>query len=292
MDWAIEFAGLRMDYLDEGGDALCALIDIDFQASEGEFVSFVGPSGCGKTTLLKITAGLLAPTGGEVRIQNHPVRGPTQDVGFVFQNAVLLRWRTILRNILLQVEVRKLDKDEYTRRARALLELVGLEGFEDKYPFQLSGGMQQRAAICRALIHDPPLLLMDEPFGALDALTREQMHLELQDIWMESGKTVLFVTHSISESVFLSDRVVVLSARPGRIREVVPVDLPRPREIGIEGDVRFGRLVTQIRGLLEGPRPTSRHRISKAVLSGSWQDGDGAKEKEGHRAASPGGKMQ
>ena len=272
-DSAIEFSGLRMDYLD-GGEALCALKDIDFQASEGEFVSFVGPSGCGKTTLLKITAGLLSPTAGDVRIQGHSVRGPTQDVGFVFQSAVLLRWRTILRNILLQVEVRGLEKQEFTRRARELLELVGLEGFEDKYPYQLSGGMQQRAAICRALIHDPPLLLMDEPFGALDALTREQMHLELQDIWMQSGKTVLFVTHSIPESIFLSDRVVVFSARPGRIREVVEVDLPRPREVGIEADVRFGRLINHIRGLLETTRPRRRPQLGKAVLSASRTDAE------------------
>lgn len=259
-----------MDYVDDG-ETLCALKDIDFQASDGEFVSFVGPSGCGKTTLLKITAGLLHPTGGEVRIRGQSVRGPTQDVGFVFQNSVLLRWRTILRNILLQVEVRGLDKRDYTRRARALLDLMGLDGFEDKYPYQLSGGMQQRTAICRALIHDPPLLLMDEPFGALDALTREQMHLELQDIWMQSGKTVLFVTHSISEAVFLSDRVVVFSARPGTIRDVVTVDLPRPREIGIETDARFGRLVTHIRGQLETTRTAGRLQLGKTVLFGRPQ---------------------
>jgi NitT/TauT family transport system ATP-binding protein len=201
-------------------------------------------------------------------------------VGFVFQSAVLLRWRSILRNILLQVEVRGLDKKEYTRRAQALLELVGLEGFEDKYPFQLSGGMQQRAAICRALIHDPPLLLMDEPFGALDALTREQMHLELQEIWMESGKTVLFVTHSIPESVFLSDRIVVLSSRPGRICEIVPVDLPRPREIGIDEDPRFSRLVNHIRKLLEGTQVTSRRQLSKAVLSSTFRK-KGTEQKKG-----------
>ena len=232
MDWAIEFAGLRMDYLDEGGDALCALIDIDFQASEGEFVSFVGPSGCGKTTLLKITAGLLAPTGGEVRIQNHPVRGPTQDVGFVFQNAVLLRWRTILRNILLQVEVRKLDKDEYTRRARALLELVGLEGFEDKYPFQLSGGMQQRAAICRALIHDPPLLLMDEPFASLDAIVRTRITQELLEWVDRKHLTVLLVTHDLEEAISASDVVHVLGHGPrATIRARHHVEIPRPRDV-------------------------------------------------------------
>jgi NitT/TauT family transport system ATP-binding protein len=277
MDSAIEFGDVRMDYVDDDGETLCALTDVGFQAAEGEFISFVGPSGCGKTTLLKITAGLLTPTGGEVRIQGHPVWGPTQDVGFVFQSAVLLRWRTILRNVMLQVEVRGLDKKDYTRRALALLDLVGLKGFENKYPYQLSGGMQQRAAICRALIHDPPHLLMDEPFGALDALTREQMHLELQDIWMQSGKTVLFVTHSIPESVFLSDRVVVFSPRPGRIREVVTVDLPRPREIGIETDVRFGRLVSHIRGLLETTRLSGRPQLGETVLFGGRQSARGKK---------------
>ena len=269
MTAAIEFASLRMDYVDDDGQPLCALMDINFAASEGEFISIVGASGCGKTTLLKLTAGLLDPTGGEIRIRSQPVRGPTADVGFVFQSAVLLRWRTILKNILLQAEVRGLDREEYTRRARALLEMVGLQGFEDRYPYQLSGGMQQRAAICRALIHDPPLLLMDEPFGALDALTREQMHLELQDIWMESKKTVLFVTHSIAEAIFLSDRVIVLSSRPGRIREVVPIDLPRPREIGIDEDVQFGRLLGHIRGLLQGTQQTARHPNRWAALTGS-----------------------
>ncbi len=269
MTAAIEFAKLRMDYVDDNGQPLCALNNINFEAFEGEFISIVGASGCGKTTLLKITAGLLDPTGGEAKIRNQPVRGPTGDVGFVFQSAVLLRWRSILKNILLQAEVRGLDMKEYTHRAHALLEMVGLQGFEDRYPYQLSGGMQQRAAICRALIHDPPLLLMDEPFGALDALTREQMHLELQDIWMESGKTVLFVTHSIAEAIFLSDRVIVLSSRPGEIREVVPIDLPRPREIGIDEDPRFGRLLNHIRGLLEGTQQTARRTNRWAALTGS-----------------------
>ena len=247
---AIEFENLRMDYLDEDDEALCALLDINFEASEGEFVSIVGVSGCGKTTLLKLTAGLLYPTGGTIRIRNQPISGPTEDVGFVFQSAVLLRWRSILNNILLQVEVRGLDRVEYTRRAMSLLQMVGLQGFENRYPYQLSGGMQQRAAICRALIHDPSLLLMDEPFGALDALTREQMHLELQNIWQKSGKTILFVTHNISEAVFLSDRVIVLSSRPGLVREIVSIDLPRPRTIEMDADPGFGKLVNHIRGLL------------------------------------------
>lgn len=265
---AIEFVDLRMDYVDDRGIPLCALKDINFRASEGEFISLVGTSGCGKTTLLKIAAGLLIPTAGEARIRDKPVRGPTQDVGFVFQSAVLLRWRTILQNVLLQSEVRKLDSDEYTRRARGLLDMVGLTGFEDNYPYQLSGGMQQRAAICRALLHDPPLLLMDEPFGALDAMTREDMHLELQDIWLESKKTILFVTHSIAEAVFLSDRVVVLSARPGQVREIVEIDLPRPRDIGIEEDGQFGRLVNHIRGLLDATHRPHRRRASRSGIEG------------------------
>jgi NitT/TauT family transport system ATP-binding protein len=279
MTWAIEFNSLRMDYADGGGGLLTALEGIHLRAREGEFVSFVGPSGCGKTTLLKITSGLLRPTGGEVRINGSPVWGPTQDVGFVFQSAVLLRWRTVIRNILLQVEVRGLDQAESLARARRLLRMVGLEGFEDKYPYQLSGGMQQRAAICRALIHDPPLLLMDEPFGSLDAFTREQMHLELQNIWMNNGKTVLFVTHSIPEAIFLSDRVVVLSARPGRLRDVIEVDLPRPRRLGIEEDLRFGKLVNRIRGLLKDSQEEVWRPGGKDPAPGAL---DGARARPGH----------
>jgi NitT/TauT family transport system ATP-binding protein len=255
---AIEFIDLGMDYIDNAGHSLRALSAITFKAVPGEFISIVGTSGCGKTTMLKLAAGLVSPTAGEIRIFGRAVSGPTQDIGFVFQTAVLLRWRTVLKNILLQAEVRKLDMQEYEARARKLLDMVELGGFEDKYPYQLSGGMQQRAAICRALLHDPPLLLMDEPFGALDALTREAMHLELQDIWLDSGKTVLFVTHSIAEAVFLSDRVIVLSARPGRIREIVDIGLPRPRGIGIEEQPQFGRLVNHIRGLLDQVRISSR----------------------------------
>ena len=255
---AIEFLDLDMDYVDDDGQSLRALSAVSFKAAPGEFISIVGTSGCGKTTLLKLAAGLISPTAGDISIFGRPVSGPTQDIGFVFQTAVLLRWRTVLQNILLQAEVRKLDLRDYEARARKLLDMVGLGGFEDKYPYQLSGGMQQRASICRALLHDPPLLLMDEPFGALDAMTREAMHLELQDIWLDSGKTVLFVTHSIPEAVFLSDRVIVLSSRPGRIREVVEIELARPREIGIEEQPQFGRLVNHIRGLLDQVRIHSR----------------------------------
>lgn len=248
---AVQVAGLTMDYIDSQSRPLRVLEDINFETGVGEFISIVGTSGCGKTTLLKIIAGLVTPTAGSIFIGSDQVIGPTQSIGFVFQGAVLLRWRSIIENVLLQAEVRKLDKAESRNRAEKLLRLVGLEGFENVYPHQLSGGMQQRASICRALLHEPPLLLMDEPFGALDAMTREAMHLELQRIWQTTGKTVLFVTHSIPEAVFLSDRVIVLSSRPGRIREIVDIDLPRPREIGIEENIRFGRLVNKVRALLD-----------------------------------------
>lgn len=228
-----------------------ALEKVDFGARQGEFFSIVGPSGCGKSTLLRIIAGLLVPTGGGIAVNGSLVVGPTPDVGIVFQNPVLMSWRTILGNVLLQAEVRRLNIKEYRPRAMDLLKMVGLSGFEDRYPYQLSGGMQQRASICRALIHDPPLLLMDEPFGALDALTRERMNLELLRIWRESRKTILFITHSIPEAVFLSDRVAVMSPRPGHIEEIVPVDLPRPRVMRTMETQEFTRLVPQIRRLLK-----------------------------------------
>ncbi|MBI3079669.1 MAG: ABC transporter ATP-binding protein [Deltaproteobacteria bacterium] len=201
--------------------------------------------------MLKIVAGLLPPTAGSVLVDSVPVRGPTRNVGIVFQTPVLLAWRTVLRNVMLQVEVRGLEREAYHQRALKLLDLVGLAGFEDHFPYQLSGGMQQRASICRALIHDPPLLLMDEPFGALDALTRERMNLELLRIWTESRKTVLFITHSIPEAVFLSDRVAVMSPRPGTISEVIRVEVPRPRDMKTMESPAFVQLVGRIRALLQ-----------------------------------------
>jgi NitT/TauT family transport system ATP-binding protein len=184
-------------------------------------------------------AGLLAPSAGAIRMAGQEVTRPQTDVGIVFQNPVLLDWRTVIRNVLLQVEARGLDLASHRAKARELLRDVGLEGFEDKYPFELSGGMRQRAAICRALIHDPPLLLMDEPFGALDALTREQMRLDIERLWLERRKTVVFITHSIPEAVLLSDRVVVMSPRPGRIDGVLDIDLPRPRRLEVQESPRF-----------------------------------------------------
>jgi NitT/TauT family transport system ATP-binding protein len=224
-----------------------SLCPLSFDICEGEFVSIVGPSGCGKSTLLKLVAGLLGRSAGEIRMAGQVIDGPQDGIGMVFQNPVLLPWRSILANILLQIEVRRLPVGEYKARARELIRMVRLEGFEGKYPWQLSGGMQQRASICRALVHDPKILLMDEPFGALDAMTREQMNLELQRIWWETKKTVLLITHSIPEAVFLSDRVVVMTERPGAIAEIYDIDLPRPRSLRVMGDPDFVELTQRIR---------------------------------------------
>jgi NitT/TauT family transport system ATP-binding protein len=213
-------------------DPVRALDDITLDVHENELVTLVGRSGCGKSTLLRIVAGLLRPTGGAVAIDGVPVAGPRRDVSFMFQRPALLPWRSVIDNVLLPVEIHRLDKREYRRRAHDLLELVGLESFATRATWELSGGMQQRAALCRALVADPSILLMDEPFAALDALTREDLSLELQRIWSERKKTIVFVTHSIEEAVLLADRVVVMSPRPGRIAKVVPVELPRPRSLG------------------------------------------------------------
>jgi NitT/TauT family transport system ATP-binding protein len=224
-----------------------ALQQISFNVSEGEFVAVVGPSGCGKSTLLKILAGILAPSEGEARLRGTPIKGPRRDIGVVFQSPVLLPWRSVLDNVLLPVDVQRLGRDGHRKLAMDLLSLVGLEGFERRYPWELSGGMQQRVAITRALIHDPAMLLMDEPFGALDAMTREQMNLELQRIWLERKKTVLFITHSIPEAVFLADRVLVMTARPGFITDDVQVKLPRPRALETINFPEFAPYVHSIR---------------------------------------------
>ena len=224
-----------------------SLEPLDFAIEQGEFVSVVGPSGCGKSTLLKMVAGLLPISGGELALAGKPIKGPQKDVGIVFQSAVLLPWRSVEDNILLQAEMRHLPKAASQARARELMEMAGLKGFEGKYPWQLSGGMQQRASICRALLHDPSVLLMDEPFGALDAMTREKMNLELQRIWMTSKKTVMLITHSIPEAIFLSDRVMVMSERPGSIAAVYDIDLPRPRTLDVMSSPEFGAYTKLVR---------------------------------------------
>jgi NitT/TauT family transport system ATP-binding protein len=207
-----------------------ALHDVTLDIPAGQFLSIVGPSGCGKSTLLKIVSGLTKTSTGSASLLGSPVTGPRPDVGYVFQRAALLEWRSVRKNIALQAEIRHIPKDDAKRRIEQLIEMTGLRGFEDALPHELSGGMQQRVALCRALLHFPPVLLMDEPFGALDALTREQMNVELRRIWQETGTTVLLVTHSIAEAVYLANRVVVMSKRPGTVLEDIAVDLPVERD--------------------------------------------------------------
>jgi NitT/TauT family transport system ATP-binding protein len=233
-----------------GAKTITALENVSFDIQAGNFVSIVGPSGCGKSTLLKIISGLLPVSSGKVAIDGKPVTGPLENIGMVFQAPVLLKWRSVLGNILLPVEFAKLDLPSHVDKARALIKLVGLDGFEEMYPHELSGGMQQRASLCRALVSDPQLLLMDEPFGALDAMTRDELDMELLRIWEERKKTVLFVTHSIQEAVFLSDLVFVMSARPGRLLERIAIELPRPRALELMSAARFGEYTLQIRALL------------------------------------------
>jgi NitT/TauT family transport system ATP-binding protein len=240
-----------MVYQTATGDDVLALDRIDFDIRPGEFICLVGPSGCGKSTLLKILAGLLPRSGGTLTRSGRELDGPGPDLGMVFQAPVLLPWRTVLENVLLPTEFRRLKLEPYRLRALELLDLVGLGEFKNRYPSELSGGMQQRAAIVRALVQDPPILLMDEPFGALDALTREQMNEELLRIWTRNPKTVVFVTHSIAESVFLADRVFVMTPRPGKIAEIIDIDLPRPRALPVINTERFGRYASRIRDLLQ-----------------------------------------
>jgi NitT/TauT family transport system ATP-binding protein len=232
-----------------GAKGVLALDQVSLSIREGEFLSILGPSGCGKSTFLRCVAGLERPTGGEIRVHGETVRKPPANMGVVFQRDVLLEWRSILDNLFLQVDFRGEPRSRYMDRAHELLDLFGLKGFEKAFPAQLSGGMRQRAAICRALLANPDLLLMDEPFGALDALTRDQMNLELQKIWSASRRTILFVTHSIGEAVFLSDRVVVMSPRPGRIAMTLTIDLPRPRRMMVREMPDFAHYCGQIRAL-------------------------------------------
>jgi NitT/TauT family transport system ATP-binding protein len=245
----LQFINLGKAYATRDG-AVQALAGVSFEVTQGGFVSILGPSGCGKSTLLKIILGVVPYEAGEVRLAGKPVRGPQLGAGMVFQTAALPPWRRVLDNVLLPIEVLGLPRSSYQKKAEELLAMVGLKGFERKYPHELSGGMQQRVSICRALIHDPGLLLMDEPFGALDALTREVMQTELLRIWSETHKTVLFVTHSIDEATLLSDRVIVMSARPGRVVEDIPIDLSRPRGTASRLLPRFQDYAQHLRQML------------------------------------------
>jgi len=229
--------------------AVTALEHLDLAIGAGEFVSIVGPSGCGKSTFLKLTAGLLAATSGRVELDGAPITGPSRAIGVVFQKPNLLPWKTVMGNAVINARVLRMDRAASTARARELLRSVGLADFERNYPWELSGGMQQRVGIVRGLVHDPSLMLMDEPFAALDAMTREQMTLELQRLWRTTGKTVLFITHAIPEAVFLSDRVLVMSPRPGRIIEEVAVPFSRPRGLETMATAEFGALCNRLRRL-------------------------------------------
>ena len=257
---AISVRGVGKTYQASAGPVQ-ALLPTDLEVKPGEFVVLLGPSGCGKTTLLRMLAGLIAPTEGTIEIGGKPLftgrdmkpaRDTLGELGFVFQAPNLMPWRKVWRNIALPLEAKGIGRAERKQRAEELAGLVGLEDFLDHYPKQLSGGMQQRVAIARALIHRPSILLMDEPFGALDAMTRDSMNLLLQRLWLETGKTIVLVTHSISEAVFLADRVVLLSQRPGRVQDVVDVDFARPRDLSVSGDPRFGEMAGALRKQLGG----------------------------------------
>lgn len=244
----LRIEGVKLVY-DTSRGPLVALDGLNLDVGRREFVSVLGPSGCGKSTLLKLVTGLLKPTAGAIALAGEPVAGPRPDVGIVFQQATLLPWRNVLGNVLVPIRARGGPVRAYREKAMDLLRLVGLEAFANHYPHELSGGMQQRVGIARALVHDPALLLMDEPFAALDAMTRETMMDELQRIWMSSPTSILFITHSIPEAVYLSDRIAVMGPRPGRVIETVEVDLPRPRGLDTMANPRFIELTNHLRGL-------------------------------------------
>lgn len=249
-DPIIEVSHLTMRFRSKRSETV-ALDDVSLTVMPGEFVTIAGPSGCGKSTLLKIVAGLTSVTDGEVRLYGERVTKPQREIGFAFQRSALLEWRGVRKNILLQAEMRGMDRRRAEERADHLIELTGLKGFEKALPHELSGGMQQRVALCRALLHEPRVLLMDEPFGALDALTREQMNIEMNRIWRETGTTIVLVTHSVPEAVFLGSRIVVMSPRPGRIVEILEPGLPDRREYGTTlADPRFTTAAERLRDLL------------------------------------------
>jgi len=246
----IEVDGLTRRFKSKRSETV-ALHNVSLSVNEGEFVTIAGPSGCGKSTMLKIIAGLVPASDGSVSIMGKPVQGPQKQIGFAFQRSALLEWRGVRKNILLQAEMRGMDRKHAAARADELIELTGLKGFERALPHELSGGMQQRVALCRALLHEPRILLMDEPFGALDALTREQMNVEMNRIWRETGTTILLVTHSVAEAVYLGNRIVVMSRRPGQIIETLEPGLPAEREYGpTMADPRFAAASERVRELL------------------------------------------
>lgn len=242
----VEIRGLRKTYASPRG-SVDALADIDLDIRPGEFLSVLGPSGCGKSTLLRCIAALEDISGGTIRVRGRPLKGPPDNLGVVFQRDVLLDWRTILDNVMIIAEFRRLDVKGLQPRAMQFLKRFGLEGYEHRFPWELSGGMRQRASICRALLDDPELLLMDEPFGALDAMTRDDLNLELARLWQDTRKSLLFITHSIPEAIFLSDRVVLMSRNPGSIVSIIDIDLPRPRSLSVRETPEFGAYVRQLR---------------------------------------------
>jgi len=243
----LQATGLRHEYYQpRTGGRLLALDNIDLHVDDGEFVTIVGPSGCGKTTFINLCDGLLKPTAGKIDIDGKQVTGPGTDRGMVFQDSCLMPWRTVFKNVIFGLECQGLDNAEGQERARKFIKLVGLQGFEDHYPHELSGGMQQRCNLARALTVDPKILIMDEPFAALDAQTREIMQKELLRIWSEARKTVLFITHQINEAIYLADRVIIFGARPGRVKQTLKIDLPRPRDLSLKRDPRFLELENKV----------------------------------------------
>lgn len=248
--YAIELDGVGKTYTASKGVSVNAVVDFSLRVTPGEFITLVGPSGCGKSTILKTLGGLTTASTGAMKLRGKPHSGPSREIGIVFQQPLLLPWRNVLDNVMVPIEVLKLPRAEFRARAKELLDFLGLSEFEKSYPHQLSGGMQQRVGIARALVFNPSILLMDEPFGALDAMTRDQMSVELMRISAAFKMTVVFVTHSITESVLLADRVVVMTSRPGQISGVVDVDLPRPRDLSVVNTPEFGGLASRVRDLL------------------------------------------
>lgn len=252
----IALAGVAKAY-GKGRTAIPAIESVTLDIAGGEFLSILGPSGCGKSTLLMMIAGLVPPSGGTIMVDNRLVTEPLTDIGIAFQQDLLFDWRTVLGNVMVQADMRGLDRNAAMKKAELLLDRVGLKGFENRYPWELSGGMRQRVAICRALLHGASILLMDEPFGALDALTREHMNMHLQNLWIAARPTAVMVTHSISEAVFLSDRVIVLSPRPARFVCELRIELPRPRTPPMRDSTEFVRFQHRLREAIEAPQQMS-----------------------------------